>query len=834
MSDRNPDPAEDASEENTSDNPENGDTFDMNVGSRESVIMQTDIPQEEGKEQVPYLVEMIRDVRMAFSNTVEPLLAEEHDFLVPDAQFGMVGTTPSEAAMQKMEDGGDTDLLEVVLLRVFVENPEENESKLNEIDEVVDFYRDTAGIEPFESEEAVEGQESASSFGEGQESSDDPFEWAMTSGGGYPSSIIGSIHEGSDKTSVAEYLGVDEIHQEGFEGDGIVVGIIDGGITARSKNDRINSYDITHSQSPIRGRPDKLIENVIGGSQKDWGTTGSPDTWGWHGCMCATDVLAMAPRATLYDMRLDGRPTFASSLIRTIDWAITKHKQDGTPHILNISAGLYRKSIDPDLAENVNHPATRKVVEAMNEGIICLFAAGNCGQESPHPNCTRGSESNVGRNDSILGVNGHQRVISVGGATVEDRRAGYSSQGKSLLYQEGIKPDVVAPTHFEGFFAHQNRPDSGTSAATPITAGVVALLKEGAEEKGKALEQDEARKLLKRTAKAIEESTPNVDTGYGMINAKAAFDDIMERDDTASPLPGDDSTDKPTITSPGTWSSEKRITRNPSHTPGVTSSGSGNIDLFLFNRSGALGQKKYRNEAWEDTNPVGTNLAYSSAPAAAHRDSNTFDVTALGPDQRLYHLTVKNGEPDGEWTDLNSGRCSFSPAIVTRDSNTLEVYVVREEANHLYRKRFEDGAWSDEWEQLGGVCTSAPTAVARDNQVDVFVRGADGKAYWRQNVNDQWSNYTGLGEMVIVNGLNATRRDRNHMDLFTVGPEGNLYRKTHLVNAWGEWENLGKISIRPPAAVSPDPDRIDLFFVSPPRENDPDTYLNQMTWSSTE
>ena len=229
---------------------------------------------------------------------------------------------------------------------------------------------------------------------------------------------------------VATYLGVDRIWSQGFRGSGITVGVLDSGITAQGR--------------PVKsGETSRRIPRVVGGWPSDWGTESSK--WGNHGNMCATDVLGMAPQANLYDLRIagsGGSPGTISRALQAFQWAINRHRLDGTPHILSNSWGIFRETWDTTYARNPNHPFTRKVVEAMNEGIIVLFAAGNCGSTCPDGRC--GSDNGPGR--SIWGANSHERVMTVGAVNKNEQFVGYSSQGPGALHAD--KPDFCSITPF--------------------------------------------------------------------------------------------------------------------------------------------------------------------------------------------------------------------------------------------------------------------------------------------------------------------------------------------------------------------------------------------------
>lgn len=312
---------------------------------------------------------------------------------------------------------------------------------------------------------------------------------------------------------VAQYLGADQIWGAGYRGQGIVIGIVDGGITAQGR--AINTADTSNSRWP-----NKLVPRVIGGwPTNDWGTTGV--AWGWHGNMTSTDTMGMAPQAQIYDIRISGGQQGAiSAALAGFHWAIARHRADGTPHILSNSWGIFQERWDRQYANNPNHPFTRKVVEAINEGILVLFAAGNCGESCSDGRCTRDGVNDTGPGRSIWGANGHPLVMTVGAANIRGRLIGYSSQGPAALDQH--KPDFCSIAHFTGYFSC----DTGTSAACPIGAGVVALLKQC----NPGLTQQAIKNALKSTARNIGAAGWDQHSGSGIINAKAAFDQVCAQD----------------------------------------------------------------------------------------------------------------------------------------------------------------------------------------------------------------------------------------------------------------------------------------------------------------
>lgn len=303
---------------------------------------------------------------------------------------------------------------------------------------------------------------------------------------------------------VVRYLGVDKIWAEGFHGEGIVIGIVDGGIMAKGRVQ------------------DGTVPNVIGGPAPDWGTMSG---WGGHGNMTATDALGMAPKAHIYDLRVGTDKQTVNDLLSNafwaFQWAIERFQEDGTPQILSCSWGIYQEAWGRRYASDPSHPFTRKVVEAIDAGIIVLMAAGNCGSGCADDRCA----TDIGPGRSIWGANGHPQVITVGAVNPKGEYIGYSSPGPATL--DPSKPDFCSVSHFKGFFPC----DSGTSAATPVAAGVAALFKQA----NAAFTQDQIKEAFKATATPMGNMGWNIYAGAGIIRAKDAFERLMNPKSDSAP-----------------------------------------------------------------------------------------------------------------------------------------------------------------------------------------------------------------------------------------------------------------------------------------------------------
>lgn len=451
----------------------------MAARRKKSGPKEPETPQPTKDNRLSVLVEMLSHPGSSGMH----VMSSAHGMDVPgfevDEQFEPVtlGTNPSFGAVSR-----GTSQSESTVLRGTV-NSEEEMHALRERPEVAGVWRDTP-ISPFpgfgDPQPTLQGNGSA-----------------MNSCPIPPCDCEPATPKG-DLADVAQYLGVDQIWNSGFRGAGIVVGVLDSGITAQGR--------------PVKpGETHRRIPRVINGWPSDWGTESGK--WGEHGNMCATDVLGMAPEAQLYDLRIagsGGSPGTISRALQAFNWALSQFRTDGTPQILTNSWGIFQEAWDNTYARNPNHPFTRKVVEAINEGMIVLFAAGNCGDTCPDNRCG----SDTGPGNSIWGANGHPMVMTIGAVNKDEDFIGYSSQGPAAL--DSNKPDFCSISHFRGYF----NSDSGTSAATPILAGAVALLKQASP----GSDQNDIKEVLKATAKDIGPSGFDQHSGAGIVQIKAAYD----------------------------------------------------------------------------------------------------------------------------------------------------------------------------------------------------------------------------------------------------------------------------------------------------------------------
>lgn len=169
------------------------------------------------------------------------------------------------------------------------------------------------------------------------------------------------------------------------------------------------------------------------------------------------DCLGFAPDAELHIYRVftNNQVSYTSWFLDAFNYAILRKI-----HVLNLSIG------GPDISD---HPFVDKVLELTANKVIMVSAIGNDGP-------LYGTLNNPGDQSDVIGV---------GGMNFDENIAKFSSRGMTtweLPYGYGrLKPDIVTyGSQVKGSNVKSGcRSLSGTSVASPVVAGAVALLASG-------------------------------------------------------------------------------------------------------------------------------------------------------------------------------------------------------------------------------------------------------------------------------------------------------------------------------------------------------------------
>lgn len=217
----------------------------------------------------------------------------------------------------------------------------------------------------------------------------------------------------------------------------------------------------------------------------------------------------MAPQAELVvgkvlDKKGDGD---LYAMLKGVDWVMA-NKEKRNIRILNVSVGVGRM-----LSNEKGTRLKAKLEEAWKAGLVVVCAAGNNGPEF-------GTLSIIGSSPEIITVGCHDGRFYKDKA---NRCATYS--GREDKFATIRKPDIVAPgteivSCNAGFIrkraGYRNAyiAKSGTSMATPIVSGALALLLQ----KYPDYENETVKQKLLFSATDLEE--PWYQQGWGMINVE--------------------------------------------------------------------------------------------------------------------------------------------------------------------------------------------------------------------------------------------------------------------------------------------------------------------------
>ncbi|MCF6411155.1 S8 family serine peptidase [Pseudalkalibacillus salsuginis] len=291
----------------------------------------------------------------------------------------------------------------------------------------------------------------------------------------------------------------------GFTGDG------DGNTASYSKDDQV----VAVIDTGIDASHVDLDEGKVIGWKDFVNNRTTPYDDQGHGTHVASTVAGdgdgnpthkgVAPGAALVGVKvLDSLGSGSMSNVTAgIEWAVENKDVYGI-EVLSLSLGTSASSDGTD-------STSQAVNQAVDAGLVVTVAAGNSGP----------SKKTVGSPGAA------EKAITVGaGADVGEGGfflADFSSRGETA--DGRIKPDIIAPgynlTAAEANSGNGYVTYSGTSMATPFTAGTIALMLEA----NSALTPSQVRNVLADTAEDWGPAGKDVDYGHGRLDGFAAISD---------------------------------------------------------------------------------------------------------------------------------------------------------------------------------------------------------------------------------------------------------------------------------------------------------------------
>lgn len=308
-----------------------------------------------------------------------------------------------------------------------------------------------------------------------------------------------------------ERVGVDKAAADGLTGKGIKVGVLDTGLDVEhpfllgnyagydastgQRSDTGSWYDADEANSPSPvddGRHGTFVGGQIVGHYGGVQTGVAPDAelvaargLGAHG---GTDGMLLSAFQNMI------APRFPTPGVNPG----TKRDVTAGPDIINNSWGS-------DDGNSISYQHALRNMDAM--GIVNVFAAGNDGASG------RGTVGSPGSNSHIITVAATDR---------KDKVASFSSRGPSPLPVEDGEPVpfIAAP----GVDIKSTIPGGGiesgwqgTSMATPMITGILALADQAAvEETGYKFDTRAMKEVLKRAAQDVSLKGVDDNTGYGI------------------------------------------------------------------------------------------------------------------------------------------------------------------------------------------------------------------------------------------------------------------------------------------------------------------------------
>ena len=286
------------------------------------------------------------------------------------------------------------------------------------------------------------------------------------------------------------------LHQAGYKGRGIRIGIADGGFY------RANSM-LSLPQDQCLGYADLTDEK-----EDIFGSSGS------HGTMCLSTIMATqvdytgaATEAEYYLFRTEEE--YTESLKEIDNWVAAIEMADSMGlHIVSTSLGYTRfddAEMDLQYADMDGRTSrgAQAAVIAARKGMLLVVAAGNDGNKDWHYLSTPADA------DSVL---------TVGAVDVDGQIAAFSSYGPSA--DGRVKPEVCAMGKGTSIIHPENDSimgGNGTSFACPLIAGMAACLWSASPDATNM----EIRERIIRSADRY--AQPHEQYGYGLPDAWMAY-----------------------------------------------------------------------------------------------------------------------------------------------------------------------------------------------------------------------------------------------------------------------------------------------------------------------
>jgi len=307
------------------------------------------------------------------------------------------------------------------------------------------------------------------------------------------------------------------LHEAGFTGAGVLIGICDGGFSGA---DQISLFDAAREEGRLLGTRDF----VNGGADVYNNSAHGTAVWGLIGGKVENTYVGTAPDAMFFLCRTEDTRT--ENVIEEYNWVSGVELLDSIgADIMNSSLGYI--TFDNPMMDHIYEQMdgntcviTIGAEIACSRGILVVNSAGN-----------EGSEYNTWR--WIGAPADGEHVFSIGAVDADGVRASFSSIGPT--YDGRIKPDVMAhgkDVYIATGYENDFRQGSGTSYSSPVTCGMTACLMQAMPDK----KPQDVRDCIRRAGDNAD--NPDGFYGYGIPDYEKAMNllSINETEDDANPM----------------------------------------------------------------------------------------------------------------------------------------------------------------------------------------------------------------------------------------------------------------------------------------------------------
>jgi subtilisin family serine protease len=288
---------------------------------------------------------------------------------------------------------------------------------------------------------------------------------------------------------------VPQIHKKGFFGEGIKIGVLDGGFDGYNTHAAFDSLRIGG------------MRDFVDGDDLPLGHDHGTEVLSVMAALNNGSIVGAAPYAEYYLARTEN--TASELRIEEDNWVAGIEWADSMGvDIVNSSVG-YNEFDDysytyQDL-DGETAITTRAADIAVSKGIVVVVCAGNEGDKAWRY--------------VIVPADGKE-VLAIGAVDVNQNITPFSSWGPTSDSPPRIKPDFVAMGEnvYVANGAEGYNYNSGTSYSSPLVAGSIALILEA----NPTWTPADVKAALRNTARDLGDPGPDYRFGYGLIDALAA------------------------------------------------------------------------------------------------------------------------------------------------------------------------------------------------------------------------------------------------------------------------------------------------------------------------